>query len=166
MATGAYAVMHTFEGSTSYFNTDGANAMGLVPVPGGYMIGTTSDGGTGGDGNVFKMSATGAYTKWHEDQPLNFQGINVQGAFPSAPIADSLGNVYYTVSAGASEGHGGVVKLTSAGAFRFLAHTYPTEGGEPHGALALTPANKLYGITTNGGANGTGSIFEVPTTVK
>ena len=154
-----FTVMHFFQGTASLYNVDGYDAVGLVATPTGVLVGVAAYGGTGGDGNVFNVQPDGSVVNIHQEDPLSYRGTNIQGGFPSAPITDDKGNVYFSVCAGGEEGHGGVVKLTGFGQFKFFADTWPTQGSEPHSAVTLTPDKQLYGTTTDGGANGTGSIF-------
>jgi uncharacterized repeat protein (TIGR03803 family) len=81
---------------------------GLARDMAGNIYGTTSEGGTGFRGVVFKLDPTGQVTVVH-----NFTGPD--GDSPMAGlIADSAGNVYGTTSRGGSVGGGVVFKLDPA----------------------------------------------------
>jgi uncharacterized repeat protein (TIGR03803 family) len=82
---------------------------------------------------------------------------------PSAPectlVETSPGVFYGTTSAG-SGGPSTLFMATSAGAFQIM-HTFETfEGLNPVGSLTQAVNGTLYGITTGGGANGFGTIFQ------
>ena len=95
-ANGALTTLYSFTGGN-----DGANPQaGLVQGSDGNFYGTTADGGTnGGDGTVFKISATGALTTLY-----SFTG-GKDGADPYAGLVQgSDGNFYGTTAGGGTNG--------------------------------------------------------------
>jgi uncharacterized repeat protein (TIGR03803 family) len=88
---------------------DGANPYaGLVLGSDGSFYGTTQSGGTnGGEGTIFKISASGAYTSLY-----SFSGGN-DGANPQAALVQgSDGSFYGTTANGGQSGAGTVFRLT------------------------------------------------------
>ena len=82
---------------------------------------------------------------------------------------DAAGNLYGSTGGGGAYNHGTVFKLspgngtwTYTSLYDFCPGGYPcTDGADPSGSLAIDAAGHLYGTTTNGGANGSGVVFEV-----
>jgi uncharacterized repeat protein (TIGR03803 family) len=88
---------------------DGANPYaGLLLGSDGSFYGTTQSGGTnGGEGTIFKISASGAYTSLY-----SFSGGN-DGANPQAALVQgSDGSLYGTTANGGPSGAGTVFRLT------------------------------------------------------
>jgi uncharacterized repeat protein (TIGR03803 family) len=78
----------------------------LVQGKDGYFYGTTSGGGTYGEGTVFRMGLNGALTTL-----LYFDGFN--GATPSAPLVQATdGSFYGTTLNGGAHGLGTVFRLS------------------------------------------------------
>ena len=98
--TGAFTTLHSFsgggDGATPYAN--------LIAGPGGAFFGTTSSGGSNGDGTVFEITPTGMLTPLY-----NFHSSNADLAF-STPVLGSDGNFYFT-----NGGTGGIYQLSITG---------------------------------------------------
>lgn len=135
----------------------------------GNLFGTTGQGGggpcTGGCGIVYKLDATG-----HETVLYTFQGSPGDGSQPGQVILDAE-SIYGTTSYGgmASEacaggtGCGTVFEVTQGGAEHVL-HAFAPGTGDgtvPFAALARDAAGKFLGTTSQGGATGDGTVFEV-----
>jgi uncharacterized repeat protein (TIGR03803 family) len=90
---------------------DGAlPAATLILDPVGNLYGTTSLGGSGGEGTVFEVSPRGG--EWNETVLLSFDGVN--GGLPATGvIRDRLGNLYGTTGLGGLYYAGQVFELTS-----------------------------------------------------
>jgi uncharacterized repeat protein (TIGR03803 family) len=100
---GVLATIYSFKGG----NDGGGPEAGLVQGSDGNFYGTTSGGGAGGFGTVFKISTNGALTTLY-----SFTGGN-DGALPVAALVQgSDGNFYGTTSAGGAGGAGTVFRLT------------------------------------------------------
>jgi uncharacterized repeat protein (TIGR03803 family) len=96
--------------TTLYSFTGGEDGIypyaGVVPDASGNLYGTTSQGGTGGFGTVFKVDADGVETVLY-----NFAG-GTDGSYPYAGvILDSSGNIYGTTLYGGASGYGTVFEL-------------------------------------------------------
>jgi uncharacterized repeat protein (TIGR03803 family) len=150
------------------FGTGGNNG-GLNPVAGlvmdaaGNLYGTTSIGGSSGDGVVFKMTESGAETILY-----TFAG-GTDGANPEAGLLmDSAGNLYGTTYAGGTNGVGTVFKVTQSGQETVLYNFAggATDGANPQSSLIIDEAGNFYGTTFAGGEYGAGTVFRLSTTGK
>ena len=138
--------------------TDGANPWAtLVQATNGNFYGTTSNGGTRGDGTVFKITPSGTLTTLY-----SFEGVGVDGGNPHAALIQGRdGNLYGTTYGG---GTGTVFKITPSGTFTTL-HTFSgTDGEEPQAALVQATNGNFYGTTEGGGASFDGTVFEITPT--
>ncbi len=164
---GVETVLYSFTGKP-----DGANPVaGLAIDKSGNLYGTTTAGGSKGNGTVFKLAlptVTGG--EWTEEVLYNF-GTGTDGATPIAGVTfDASGNLYGTTSAGGSYGHGTVFQLTPSTPSwtENILHNFElgSDGGVPYAGLVLYGGN-FYGATTEGGEggqNGGGTIFELKNT--
>ena len=135
--TGKETVLHTFTGP------DGADPLfvDLIFDRAGNLYGTTSGGGTSGNGTVFKVDRTGALTTLY-----SFNAAP-DGALPSgALVFDAEGNLYGTTKSGSNavingeSGVGGTVfKLDKAGNETVL-HNFSGTNGD-----GATPVVQIWG---------------------
>ena len=90
--------------------TDGQNPQaGLVQAGDGNLYGTTTYGGSGGQGTVFKITTSGALTTLHS---FCSQGSCPDGANPVAGLVQaSDGNLYGTTAGSAETGFGTIFRL-------------------------------------------------------
>ncbi len=152
-----YAVLYEFTGGT-----DGrAPYAGLVQGTNGDLYGTTAQGGSGGNGTVFRMSPTGTLTTIH----LFSGGDN--GGNPQAGLMQGTdGNFYGTTYQGgaAPNRRGTVFRITPDGShsvlFRFGTGT-AGEGSGPLAGLVQGTNGIFYGTTSAGGTNGMGTVFKM-----
>ncbi len=150
-------LLHTFTGGS-----DGANPLGtLLSDASGNLYGTTSEGGTAGDGTVFKLTNSGS--TWTSSVIYNFPGGS-SGRFPYAGvIADPAGNLYGT-TAGGVQGAGGVVyELSPSGGgwSERVLYTVGGAGNGSYGGLIRDSAGTLYGADAFGGPSSDGEVFAV-----
>jgi uncharacterized repeat protein (TIGR03803 family) len=167
-ASSALTVLHSFSG----YPTDGETPYaGLVADDQGNLYGTTAFGGaTLGEGVVFKLSPSGAFTLLH-----SFTGGKDGGQPNAGLVVDRSGNLYGTASFGGVSGCGGyglgcgtVFKLTTDGTFTVL-HTFTggSDGAEPVAGLILDhAAGNLYGPAYSGGTPACGDPFGCGTIFK
>jgi len=160
---GKETILHSFTGAP-----DGDNPFaGLVRDSTGNLYGTTITGGTNGAGTVFKVDTTGKETVLYsfcsnacQDGEIPYSGL----------IRDNAGNLYGTTLAGGMFGSGTVFKLDSTGVetvlYNFCSQSGCTDGSQPYAGLVRDAAGNLYGTTYGGGANETGTVFEVDKTGK
>jgi uncharacterized repeat protein (TIGR03803 family) len=155
---GVETVLYSFAGGTDGANPEASLAMDKS----GNLYGTTTAGGTAGDGTVFEISKAGQHSVLY-----NFAGGN-DGTVPVAGVTlDAKGNLYGTTSTGGQYGYGTVFelkRLQSGWAERIL-HNFQMQGdgGTPYAGLIFDPSGNLYGAATDGGdgAGGGGTIFEL-----
>jgi uncharacterized repeat protein (TIGR03803 family) len=164
-ANGKEKVLHAFTGATD----GGSPVAGLSIDKAGNLYGTTTAGGSSGNGTVFKLvKPTGAGGAWKEEVLYSF-GTGTDGAVPIAGvILDASGNLYGTTSAGGTYGYGTVFELkrsahgyTEAILYEF---TLGLDGGTPYAGLVMDSKGNLYGAASDGGGggdNGGGTVFEL-----
>jgi uncharacterized repeat protein (TIGR03803 family) len=163
--------LYTFSPVNVLYNLTNAGNGGIYPFGGvvqysdGSFYGTTSAGGTAGDGTVFKVTTAGVWTTL-----VSFTGLN--GATPYAKLVlGSDGNFYGTTTAGGSTyvsssntGDGTVFKITPTGTLTTLVSFTGTNGQTPYAKLVLGSDGNFYGTTTAGGSSNDGTIFNVTPT--
>lgn len=154
-------VLHSFTGQV-----DGSDPIGH-PTLGtdGNIYGTTYQGGTLGQGVVFKLSPNPDGT-WTESWTYNFTGGG-DGNWPvSAVIRDDSGNLYGAASSGGIGGNGTVFKIDANGHETTLYSFTGADGSLPYGDLIRDQHGNLYGTTLVGGALYGGVVFKVNPTGK
>ncbi len=147
----------------SFNQTNGWNPIaGLTADAAGDLFGTTGNGGTNGYGPVFELvnHGGGNYTP---TTLLSFNGANGSNPFAGL-IADAAGDLFGTTFAGET-GDSTVFELVNHGGGNYTPTTLlsfnQTTGGEPDAGLIADAAGDLFGTTTNGGAYGYGTVFEL-----
>ena len=166
-ASPSYRVLYSFHRSG---NDGEIPYAGLIDVK-GMLYGTTTSGGTYGDGAVFSISTAGTEHVLH-----SFGGLP-DGALPYAGLIDVKGRLYGTTRYGGTYdpsygGNGTVFSISTAGREHVL-HSF---GGRPDGAYPdaglIDVKGALYGTTSGGGAYGNegsspyrlgGTVFSVST---
>jgi uncharacterized repeat protein (TIGR03803 family) len=149
-----FTVLKTFKGG------DGANPYGGLVLSGNGLYGTTASG-TPGYGTVFKVSIIGTgFTTLY-----SFSGGS-DGGSPYGRLLLSGSTLYGTTYSGGNYSEGTVFEIsTSGGGFTTLHNfTGGNDGGNPYGGLLQSGnINFLYGTTTYGGSNYSGTMFEMTT---
>ena len=140
---------------------DGAQPIGgVVFDPAGNMYGTTSEGGSTGNGTVYEITASGT-----ESILYNFAGGTDAASPPAGVTLDSVGNLYGTSSLGGENGFGAVYKLTRSGSTWSYSILYNFQGADdgqyPVGGVIVDRAGNIYGGTFAGGINGGGTVYEL-----
>lgn len=156
----ALAVQYSFTvqnaGSRPYINAQ------LIQLANGKLYGVAQDGGINNDGVLFEYDpATGIYTK-----KIDFNtptGENPMGALALA----GNGKLYGMTSQGGANSIGVIYEYDPASNVYTKKIDFTSAGGHsPQGnSLYLHTNGKFYGMTTFGGANNYGALFEYdPTT--
>jgi|HubBroStandDraft_1064217.scaffolds.fasta_scaffold78927_1 uncharacterized repeat protein (TIGR03803 family) len=163
-------IVYSFTGSENG-STDGAfpNA-GLLLASDGNFYGTTLGGGTNvgsvtasGAGTVFRISPAGAETVLYSFGSHTGDGTNPQASL----VVGCDGALYGTTrfgggTNGTNYGEGGTVYRIDTTGNESTLYTFgsaPTDGTVVKSPLTLATDGNLYGITVQGGANDTGTIF-------
>jgi uncharacterized repeat protein (TIGR03803 family) len=164
--SGSITTLYSFtpSGVNSGFNPE----CGLIQGSDGNFYGTTYSGGTGGSGTIFRITPAGVLTTLYNFAPfINFKdSINADGAQPNALVLSSDGNFYGTTAAGGTYGDGVAFQLTPNGTFTIL-HVFgstPQDGANPSSALFIDQFGYFYGTTSQGGANGYGTLYRIALT--
>ena len=146
-------VVYSFKGGRG-IGSDGAHpAGGLIDVD-GLLYGTTSDGGAGRVGTVFKVTTAGVETV------VSSFGCQRDGGSPTANLISVGGKLYGTNSICGANNGGTVFKVTAAGVAKGLYFFHIGDGASPIAGL-IKLGGSLYGTTLKGGASGDGTIFGV-----
>ena len=127
---------------------------GLIFDGAGNLYGTTSSGGTYGNGSVFELTPS-TDGMWTETVLYSFMWGS-DGADPRAGVIfGPAGNLYGTTSYGGADNKGTVFELTPNGDGTWsetILHSFNGEDGqEPLAGLVLDTAGNLYGTTELGG---------------
>ncbi len=124
------------------------------------FAGTTIGGGANSNGVIFKINADGSnYTNLHD--------FNVpDGVVPYAGIIKaSDGLLYGMASEGGTADMGVIFRIATDGTGYTELYTFAqsssTDGKTPFGTLIEHTNGKLYGMTSSGGTQQNGSIFQI-----
>ena len=152
-----FTTLHSFDG------TDGEHAIStLVQAANGNLYGTTVDGGANGSGTVFKITPSGTLAMLYS---FCSQSGCADGQYPAAGLVQATnGYLYGTTDSGGALGFGGTVfRITPSGTLTtihsFCSQSGCTDGANPDAALVQATNGNLYGTTTAGGVNGSGTVF-------
>jgi uncharacterized repeat protein (TIGR03803 family) len=158
LSTARFAVLYSFGSNSS----DGATPVaGLIQVSDDNLYGTTSIGGANGGGTVFSVSpSTGTETVLY-----SFAGDRTDGGDPRAELLQgSDGNLYGVTWEGGTYGNGAVFTFSPINGVETVLYSFmggSTDGANPSGRLIQGSNGELYGMTTYGGANDDGTVFEL-----
>jgi uncharacterized repeat protein (TIGR03803 family) len=178
----ALTVVHSFTAlptpPSRAINLDGANpASCLIQGSDGNFYGTTQDGGPGGAGTIFELGTNGSLTGLYSFPGItNSDGVTRYNIGPNDLTRGSnqyAGYLYGTTQRGGNL-FGSVFALSPKLVFTDLHDFSPAtnlsasgssltnaDGSDPTGALVPGPDGNFYGTTQSGGANGTGTIFQL-----
>jgi uncharacterized repeat protein (TIGR03803 family) len=156
-----YRLLHTFDRDTD----GGYPICSLTMDTAGNLYGTTSAGGQDEGGTVFELSPSG--NNWNFSTIYSF--ANPGGGGNPGPaggvIMDAAGSLYGTTFADGAYAQGSVFKLASTnGGWEFTSlHDFlsQSDGEFPAGNVLMDASGNLFGTTTQGGANGDGTVWEI-----
>jgi len=135
-------------------NDGGFIYAGLVQGRDGYLYGAAFNGGLSGYGTLFKISTNGAFTLLHT--------FNIfDSGSPYAGMIEGTDGNFYGTTYGAFSGLGSVFRITPAGQFATLVGFNGSSGARPDTTLLQGPDGNFYGTTSQGGANGFGTVFRL-----
>ena len=146
-------------------STDGAYPRANLAVSGRTLYGTTSAGGPGDGGTVFKVNVDGTgFINLHSfSDPASGSdmGTNTDGAKPFAPVVIEGQTLYGTTTVGGPFGRGTLFAVTTNGSsFRILHDFSDAEGVGPSSGLVLA-GDYLFGTSST--SNDVGTVFTIRT---
>ena len=156
-----FLVLHTFRRKDGDYKNNGVLPSGPLTLGSdGFLYGCTRQGGPSDGGIAYKISADGAvFIVLH---PFSAPGAeNTDGALPACPLVfGSGGYVYGVAGVGGETGGGNLFKVNTQGTKFFTLHDFSiNEGGYTLAGLTHGHDGSLYGVSTSGGANKTGTLF-------
>ena len=153
------------------YNFSATGADGTAPSAGmtiaadGTMYSTTPDGGAFGAGTVFSLKKTSK--GWKQTVIQNLNGSS-NGGFPyEGLMMDTAGNLYGAAPTGGASGQGVIYRLshTKKGWVDTVLHSFTGQNGDGAGLywidLISDKSGNIYGATSFGGTNGTGTVWEL-----
>ena len=154
----AFAVLHSF---TNGLGDGSAPYASLLEASDGKLFGTTSSGGAGTNGTIFKLQKNGeGYEIVHHFAANRLEGVSPRAAL----LSDSNGILYGTTFAGGISNKGAIFRLNQDGTgFTVLHHfgSYASDASSPLGSLVEGNDGVLYGTSQLGGSNGSGTVFRL-----
>ncbi len=158
--TGVFSEVYLFSDPTGY-----SPCTGVIQASDGKFYGAT-DGGAGANnsGDLYSVTTAGVEVDLHAFNSTTDGSCN-PGSFPVVNMLQvNDGNFYGTNYGGANGNSGSIYKLTAAHVFSaFLFPGNNVDGGQPYSTLIQNTNGKIYGTTSSGGANSTGTFFSVST---
>ena len=159
----AETVLYSFSASGV---TDGTSpSAGMTIAPDGTMYSTTPDGGSGTGGVIFSMKKTSKGWKQKVIHNINFPS---DGGFPyEGLMRDEAGNLYGAAPAGGANGDGVIYRLSfnKKGWVYTVLYSFTNQNGDGQGLywidLISDKAGNIFGATSFGGTNGTGTVWEL-----
>ncbi len=151
-SSGKLSTLHSFNGGV-----DGAYpTASLIQAADGNFYGTTSEGGTNGNGGtVYKMTANGTITILHQFGAGD-------GAKPAAALVQGTdGNLYGTTETGGLGGYGTAFTITTNGVLTTQVWFNWSNGAYPTAPMIQATDGNFYGTTSYGGTLGYGTVFRL-----
>jgi uncharacterized repeat protein (TIGR03803 family) len=155
---GVFTPLYSFTGGAA---DGGSPAAGLVEGSDGALYGTTTQGGADGLGTVFRFTAAGL-TTLHSFDP----GVDGNSPYAALTVAND-GNLYGILSQGAYDSNTGnyaggtIFSVNSSGTYQNL-YSFPEDeslGSFATARLQQAADGNLWGVTSDGGSNGYGTLF-------
>ncbi len=160
--SGVYTLLYRFS-KTSGFSPYGS----LVVGSDSYLYGMTNDGGTKNVGTIFKITTSGTGFKVLH----NFQDPNAfDGAKPLGDLVEGADGYLYGMTSSAARvplslaNQGNIFKISKTGVYTVL-YDFKTNpaatGNQPKGSLIRAANGNFYGMTSQSGPGGGGTIFSL-----
>jgi uncharacterized repeat protein (TIGR03803 family) len=153
-----YTLFHVFGKSVEADSTSDAST----------LFGAASGGGANLSGVVYELTTSGAYTVLHS---FCSEANCADGAYPASTASEgSDGNFYGTTAGGNGNskcpglnGCGTVYQITPTGTLTTLHSFEVTDGEDPDSMITQATNGTFYGLTSEGGTSGDGTIFSIST---
>jgi uncharacterized repeat protein (TIGR03803 family) len=153
----------------------GSPGSGVIFDNAGNLYGTATAGGTDGGGVIFKLARGNG--GWTESVLYNFCPYNTCGGgwYPWGLTRTANGDLYSTTTYGGNyfwpcvpgDGCGAVFKFNpKAGDYAALHRFDGRDGAFPNSGVVLDTLGNVYGTTTNDGAFGCGTVFQLSSKTK
>jgi len=163
---GSVTILYSFLCPDAQQCADGEQPLsGLVQASDGNFYGTTLDGGAGGEGTVFKITASGALTILYSFCSLP---ACASGSAASSLVQASDGILYGTTQFGGAKNSGTVFKITLSGAlttlYSFCSQASCADGMVPAAGLVQAADGSFYGTTFGlpaGYTGNKGTVFQI-----
>jgi uncharacterized repeat protein (TIGR03803 family) len=163
--SGVYTLLYRFS-QTSGYNPYGTLAVGSD----GYLYGMARYGGTKNAGTIFRITTSGTgFSVLH-----NFRDPNAfDGADPLGDLVEGADGSYYGMTSSAARlplstvNHGNIFKITKTGVYTVLYNfnqNPAATGNRPKGSLIRGSNGNFYGMTSENGPGGGGTIFSLNST--
>jgi uncharacterized repeat protein (TIGR03803 family) len=174
-----FSTLQCFPVMNYYTNYNGANPYAGLILSGNTLYGTAYNGGSTGNGTVFKVNINGTgFSILHIFAAGNSiglhgpYGINSDGVGPAAGLILSGSTLYGTAVYGGNSGNGTVFAVNTDGTGFTTLHSFAagntdeigvytnSDGAQPYAGLILS-SNILYGTTSTGSSSGYGTVFSL-----
>ena len=156
-AGAAVTTLHSFAGGVG----DGRYPQGSLTLSGSTLYGMSYVGGSNNTGTIFSVGTDGSgFQLLH-----SFADAPGDGRGPDGALTLSGPTLYGISSGGGSSDAGTIFKVGTDGSGYQLLHNFAggaSDGADPFGSLTLS-GSTLYGMSSDGGSNGFGTIFSMGT---
>ena len=171
MADGkGFMVLHNFRRKARTHKNSAVDPTGTLTVGAdGLLYGNTLQEGDTDGGAIFKMSVDGStFIILHNFSSTDTDSVD--GSLPAGPLVFGHDGHLYGLSGEGGEGGSGTLFWVTPDGNRFAvphdfgapdSHLHNADGGFTLAGLILGQDGSLYGVSTFGGLNGTGTIFHV-----
>ena len=167
---------------TGLINPDGVYPDAtLIEGSDGFLYGTARQGGSNGTGTIYRLTRDGtAFEVLHEFGPITSEpgadiATNDDGHSPAGSLLEGAdGYLYGTAFGGGENGRGTVFRLRHDGSGFEVVHAFSTatapdetslpvnvDGAAPLVGLTDGGDSLLYGVASQGGATGNGTVFAI-----
>ncbi|MGO9017794.1 MAG: choice-of-anchor tandem repeat GloVer-containing protein [Syntrophobacteraceae bacterium] len=147
---------------------DGNYPTGNLTLSGSTLYGMAGYGGANagtsgyGNGAIFQVNTNGSGYK----VLYSFGSVANDGVNPSGSLTLSGSTLYGMTPSGGANGSGTIFQINTNGKGYKVLYSFGTvtnDGANPNGSLTLS-GSTLYGMTSQGGTNGLGTIFQINAT--
>ena len=133
----------------------GGGSAGCSVAVGGLAC---AGGGSGGGGGGGTPTPVPSFTKMYD---MTSSNANHVGITPGSALIYAKGNFYGTTEGSTGSSYGSVFSMSPNGTISAV-HTFSgADGALPFTGLTLAADGNLYGVTSDGGAHGGGTVFQV-----